>query len=472
VAIMEQNNFEKNVQRQLDEFKIPPSDAVWANVEKHVGKKGKDRKLIFIIFIVTVILLSGGFWLFNSTKNNTTQTHQVSQLKKDSKPTNNEDSSFGKSKLTPHHNLKNTGSQSISGKKTKRFKVGSQNKIATGNEKKQVQPSDDFTSESDKNDSKPTNNQDFHIALNSENKSFEIKPDPGGIDNPDQADNVTANVQNQITIHDFTNHLLEEKNNQQLMGKNNSLSKKSSKNQDKNPWNFGMTFSGGASLISSNILEKNYPVMDLSSGFPPGAILNGGSPSYYYSASPIKNAAAFMAGVMVEKNLSAKNKISLGISYKYYSVTNKVGNKIDSTLRSAQYLATNYLINIGNRSKAYRNNFHYLEVPVSIKIQINKNKKLPLFWNAGVNISQLISSNALQFKSNPGVYYNDNSIFNKTQFGLHTGLSLTLFSRKKMPFSFGPYFYYSATSLADKGLYDGKHFSFVGIQTEILFRKK
>jgi hypothetical protein len=135
-------------------------------------------------------------------------------------------------------------------------------------------------------------------------------------------------------------------------------------------------------------------------------------------------------------------------------------------------LATNYLINIFNPSHTYRNNFHYLEVPVSIKIQINKNKKLPFFWNAGVNISQLISSNALQFKSNAGIYYNDNSMFNKTQLGLHTGLFLTLFSQQKAPFTFGPYFYYSATSLSGKGLYDGKHFSFIGIRTEILFRKK
>jgi hypothetical protein len=469
---MEQNNFEKNVQRQLDEFKIPPSDAVWANVEKHIGKKRKDRKLIFIFFVVAVMLLSGGFWLFNSTKNNAPQSHQVSQLKKDSKPTNNEDSSFVKSRLTPERNLKNTASESVSSGKTKRFKVGSQNKIAVRNENKQPPSSDDFTLKPEKEFSKPTNNQDFQFALNSENKSFEIKSDLRGIDHPDQVDKVTANIQNQISIDDFANHLAEEKDNQQLMGNNNSLSKRSSKNQHKNPWNFGMTFSGGASLMSSNILEKNYPVMDLSSGLPPGGILNGGNPSYYYSASPVKNAAAFTAGVLVEKNVSAKSKISLGISYKNYSVTNKVGNKIDSTLRSLQYLAANNFNNSANRSHAYRNNFHYLEVPVSIKIQINKNKKLPLFWNAGVNISQLISSNALQFKSNPGVYYNDNSIFNKTQFGLHTGLSLTLFSRKKMPFSFGPYFYYSATSLSDKGLYDAKHFSFVGIQTQILFRKK
>ena len=95
-----------------------------------------------------------------------------------------------------------------------------------------------------------------------------------------------------------------------------------------------------------------------------------------------------------------------------------------------------------------------------------------MFWNAGINISHLISSKALQFQSNPGVYYHDNSMFNKTQFGLHTGFSIVLFAQQKTPLTIGPDFYYSASRLADKGLYGGKHFSFIEIQTEILFRKK
>ena len=50
MTVMEQNNFEKNVQQKLDELKIPPSDAVWTNIEKRIGKKHKDRRAIFILF--------------------------------------------------------------------------------------------------------------------------------------------------------------------------------------------------------------------------------------------------------------------------------------------------------------------------------------------------------------------------------------------------------------------------------------
>jgi hypothetical protein len=109
---------------------------------------------------------------------------------------------------------------------------------------------------------------------------------------------------------------------------------------------------------------------------------------------------------------------------------------------------------------------------VSLKFQLTKNNSLPVYWLAGINISQLIGSNALQFKNDPGVYYNDNSLFNKTQWGFSTGFFATLFSQKKTPVNIGPYFYYNATRLANEGLYDKKHFNFIGMSAEILFNKK
>jgi hypothetical protein len=82
----------------------------------------------------------------------------------------------------------------------------------------------------------------------------------------------------------------------------------------------------------------------------------------------------------------------------------------------------------------------------------------------------LISTNALQF--NPaGYYYKNNSLFNKTQLGLNTGLFVTLFSKQKNPLSIGPFFYYDVTHISSQGLYNKKHFVFTGLQAEILFGK-
>ncbi len=125
-----------------------------------------------------------------------------------------------------------------------------------------------------------------------------------------------------------------------------------------------------------------------------------------------------------------------------------------------------------NNIHSFRNNFHFLDIPVSMKFQLNKNKKFPLSWNAGIDISELINTNALQFDSGSSVYYHDNSFFKKLQLGLHTGFSATVFTSGKHPLTFGPAFYYSLTNLSGKGLYDNRHFNFIGINAAILLRKK
>ncbi|MGN6340134.1 MAG: outer membrane beta-barrel protein [Ginsengibacter sp.] len=461
---MEQNNFEKNVRQKLEELKIPPSDAVWANVEKQLGKKEKGKKVILIFFVLLIFLLTGGYWLLNSSKNNPTQNHQVTQLLKDSKARNKEDSSFEKAKIKSGNNLTTIDSASVSSGRTR----VANSQIATNHKTRQRKFSDDYTSTPNQVLSKRTNKEDSLIASSKLIKKTTIVE----IENKNERENISINFQNQINIDSFLIQLESEKTIQKLIAKNTSSQKKDAAKKPGKRWDYGVTISAGSSFIGSNILERNYQSMDMSSGLPSPGNSNGGNPSYYYFPSLIKNSTAFIAGVLAEKKLSAKSKISVGISYKYYSLINKVGNKIDSILTSAQYFTAYSLNNTANRSQSYRNNFHYLEIPVSIKIQINKSKKLPLLWNGGINFSESISSNALQFNPNLGIYYNDNSIFNKTQFGLHTGLSLTLFSEQKIPLTFGPYFYYSATSLSDKGLYGAKHFSYIGIQTEILFGKK
>ncbi len=463
---MEQNNFEKNVQQKMDELKIAPSESVWTNVEKRIGKKDKNRRLIFIIFFLFLFLLSGGYWLINSSKNNQKNNQQISNvIKKEShgKSTNNEDSSFQKQEINSQKNTGNKDVTSVLSKKIKSTETKSENIKEKVKEPKHGKLIAEITAKQVENYGKARNNEDSDFELNNQ-----ITPKMLEKENENFADKSNENIEDKIDVDSISTQVKSENPTEKIIANNNSGKKKDSTKKDKNRWNIGFTFSGGESSISTNPLKASYPVADYLS------MPQGGIPSYYYyQPSPIKNSTAFVAGIFIEKNISKRGKISFGLSYKYYSLVNKVGIKIDSLLSpSMQYYNVSNPYSSIISSHNYRNNFHYLELPLSFELRLNKNKKLPLSWNAGINISELISSNALQFKSNPGVYYNDNSLFNKTQFGLGTGLSLTLFSQQKMPFTFGPYFYYSATSLADNGLYARKHFNFIGIRTEILFKKK
>ena len=459
---MEQNNFEKNVQQKMDEFKIAPSDSVWTNVGKRIHKKEKDRKVIFILFFLIVFLLSGGYWLLNLSKNNQKSKEQISNViekKSSSKGTNKGDSSSANLEIDSKNNLSNRDAALLSSKKIKNFKTIS----VIENEKEKYEnhrnSNAEFTANRIEESSKERNITDLDFQLNT--------IDPVQIEKENDADQLKVNLESKINA-DALSQLQSEKKGEKLIVLNDLSKKNDSVKTHKQHWNIGFTFSGGESSIERNLLQRSFPVADYVSNMP-----SGGIPSYYFQPSPIKNSTAFIIGAFIEKNVSARGKIALGLSYKYYSLINKVGKKVDSLLSpSAQYFSLSNSYNSFNSSHTYRNSFHYLEVPVSFKLQLNKNKKLLLSWQAGVDVSELIGSNALQFESNPGIYYHDNSIFNKTQLGVHTGLFATLFSKQNMPFTFGPYFYYSASSLSGTGLYNGKHFSFIGIRTEVLFKKK
>jgi hypothetical protein len=467
---MEQNNFEKNMQQKMDELKIAPSESVWTNVEKRIGKKDKDRKLIFMLFLLIVFLLSGGYWLMNSSKNNQNNNHQIGNVIKNessSKGRNNEDSSFAKPGIILQNKPENNDVARVLVKKIKDSNIHSQNIIDKEKEKNGEKIIGKFESEPKENFSKQRNNEDSAFALN-EKKPAKIKSDIFEKENENVPDNSMNNIENHISAESISKQLKLEKTGEKIIAKNDSAKKN---NSAKKHWDIGFTFSGGASLIGNDLLERNSRVADLSAAFPGGS--SSGNPGYFYSPSPIKNSTAFIAGIFIEKNISVRGKIALGLSYKYYSLVNKVGKKVDSLLSpSTQYFSVSNSYNSYNSIHTHRNNFHFLEVPVSFKLQINKNKKLHLSWETGVDLSQLISSNALQFKPNPGLYYNDNLMFHKTQFGLNTGLFVTLFSHQKMTFTVGPYFYYSFSKLAEEGLYQNKHFSFIGIRTEILLKKK
>jgi hypothetical protein len=452
---MEQNNFEKDIQQKMGELKIAPSDSVWPNIEKHIGKKKKERRAIFIIIAFLLFLSLGGLWFINSKTNNQQKNEPIANiLEKGSKPTNNPDSSL-KQKLIDKGIFSKSDTASIISKNSK-IKINSVEKN-TFNPKKLI-----ITSSKNKSAlSRRTKNEENYFVTDNKNNSStkkdgiietKIKEEVASLQNENKNDSLTE----QSKIPNIKKETAPTKD---------SLTKINQKKNKKHPWNFGVTFSVGTSVRMKNSIQANY----LNTY---GNITAGGIPVGYSNPSEVKSSASFNAGVFLEKNISDKNKISFGISYQYFSFVNKVGSTIVPSGNNLSLNSSGNFYGVGNTFKSYRNQFHFLEIPVSFNFRINKSKNVPIFWNAGINVSELISSNALQFQSNPGMYYHDNSLLNKTQFGLHTGFSVILFTKEKTPITIGPYFYYSPTNIANKGLYGKTHFSSFGIRAEMLFRKK
>jgi hypothetical protein len=214
-------------------------------------------------------------------------------------------------------------------------------------------------------------------------------------------------------------------------------------------------------------------------------------------ASPIQPDLSFSVGFFVQRALSPRLKVSLGVQYTYMSVNTQVGQKVDAPLEintdtssskivQGYYKLPGYVsvtadpaingISAGYQgqgqkyvSDKHRYRFQYIEIPLMVTWQINKGRRLPpVVLEGGVSISRLLSVDALHFEGKKGVYYEDKSLFNKTQFNFIAGLSVGLFQKSKHPLWIGPTLRYSLNGLVNKDVSAGQYMWSAGIRVKML----
>ena len=450
---MEENKFEKQVQQKMDDLKIHPSDAVWEKIEARIEKRRRPVRGLFLLIFLCV-LLTGSYVLWN------TSHHPITEAR------NSE-------KANPQ---KNTNEILIKGIKNRKASTDFNGGII--NQKNNT--AGHGAAKTDIN-----NNSATQYKLSTGKKI--IRTDSTEIPAPSAAqhegkENISADTSfySRAQPETLTKNEIVKTEKDLSYGEINedSLSKPPSfperaeikdtlqqvpasdrtpKGVNKKKWKPGILFSGGISGIGHNFLglekARAYDYPNSAQGSPG----TGPGPT----PSEIKSAFGFMAGIFAEKDISARAALLLGINFSSFNTSNNVGTRNDTT---GAYNSRNIV-------KSYNNNYSFVEFPVTLKVHLGKGKRLPIFWDGGFVISELISSDGLQFNPVTGYYYSDNSLFNKTQFGLSTSLSLALFSKQKNKLLIGPYFYYSASGVASEGLYNKKHFVFSGLRTEFIIGK-
>ena len=459
MSIMEENKFERQVRQKMDELKINPSDSVWENVKSGIEKR-KNRKWAFLIlFFLFALLLTGGYWLYNTNHSIFIEKEISNNIKKEI-----EDSSFiKKSNTTEERNKTAQLNTEISKQVNKKIysadkEVAKKQSIITIKRKIKGQKSANIVVAISSAEAEIVN-RPAKIDEEIKSNEFNNKPDDGNLNNikpglQNELATVDSNKKNIPADKAITKKLAKQEDTLSDVSKKKSLSAKS-----KNRWNVGFFISGGISHIGNQFLGFGNSNADylqaLSNANPSGGII-------ITYPSKVKNSGGYIAGIFMEKEISFKTKFSLGINYKEFNTSTLIGQKNDTT---GTYSARNTQLR-------YFNNFKFIELPVQLKVRLGSRNSFPVFWTGGITLSQLINSNALQFDPYTATYYKNNSLFNKTQIGLNTGFSAVLFQNQKAAILFGPYFYYSASQLAKKGLYNKKHFVFIGLHTEILFGKK
>ncbi|MEP6583248.1 MAG: hypothetical protein ABJA90_03230 [Ginsengibacter sp.] len=472
---MEENKFEKQVRQKMGELKLNPSEPVWENVKKRIEKRRTKKWELFIFFLLFVLLLSGAYLLFNNSGELTPSSHKIANhIKKQPG-----DSASNKDRVFEETNKANdllferknvSKPQAVANNNKEIIKPVSRNiakKIITTRQSKsriivaisnpQTDIAESLVKPGEELESKQvidaTVNSNIKIEVTSSIKEVtsSIKNDDARIDSVDK--NVSAN-------NDISKELAKPKDTVAF-----KEGKKSENHLSKNKWNIGILISAGISHIGNQFLGLGYTPTDYSRDQ-----LNNGSTGggvIITNPSKVKNSVGYITGIFLEKNISSKTKISFGINYKVFSTSNLVGPKNDS---ADTYKAINASGPV-NATASYYNHFRFIEFPVCLSMQLTKNKSFPLFWNLGISLTQMISSDALQFDPYKGEYFKRNSFFNKTQLGLSTGVSASFFNRQKFPVTFGPYFYYSVSSLSNTGLYDKKHLVCFGLEGRIKISK-
>ncbi|MEO8855054.1 MAG: hypothetical protein ABI359_14820, partial [Ginsengibacter sp.] len=309
---MEQNNFEKDIHRKLEELKIVPSDSVWKNVQENILKKEKKRKVIFILFFLFLLISLGGFWLFNSITNKQERKVVIAKISiKDSRSTNSLDSSFIKQGINPGISTNYD---------TTKFAYRNKKNKATQDEKNISNPKKTILfSKSRKDSSESTNNQKSHF-LTDKTAISPIESEPVSDTTIKKEKTILPEENKKDSLQSSTEL---QKNNNTTILKNDSVTKKHPKKVEKHSWTFGITFSGGNSFTTRKQSATNTVYSD------PSSYGNGsGIPGSYSMPSEFKSSSAFFVGAILEKNISGQNQVSFGISYQYFSLINKVGNAL------------------------------------------------------------------------------------------------------------------------------------------------
>lgn len=217
-------------------------------------------------------------------------------------------------------------------------------------------------------------------------------------------------------------------------------------------------------------------------------------------ASPIQPDFAASVGVFIQRTLSPRLKVSVGLEYSYMSVNTQVGKRYDSSIAvnvganslkviPEFYDSPGYIDTASGRfpsvqwqgqapgqnqgweyySQKQRYRFHYIEIPIMLNWQINKGRRLPpIAFEGGVSVGRLFSVDALHYEGVKGVYYEDNSLFNRTQFNFVTGLSVGLLQKSKHPLWIGPDLRYSLNGLVKKEVSTGQYLWSTGISFKML----
>ncbi len=519
----------------MEELQFVPSQQVWQNVEKELPKERKRRRWLILPLLV-LGMLAGAYFIFNEknvaesaiTKNTPVARAQDNALSEPS--TNNQPKA---SNPTPHRatinqSEKNKNSATVSqpkngdplaagglvkeplnngslaGQNTIEFK-GADDRTAVFHrqdekrlnqrklkDKKMVITGSSYSEEKNKDGKEQVSSFQSLITKADADKKNIINTDPiiSVEDKAGQAE-LDATIQPESLA---ANEMLPGKDSigerPAAMQTRDSISKtaiavKSAGKKNKWKW-LGNIEAGFANLNNSFAPLGALGISGVSEAAKsattsiPMSLQTNTSPFQLSSPPPANPRPGFSykIGVVAEKAVSRRSNFTIGISYAFLSTRGSSGAVANGNNSGANFSGVQndllssrqYYLNTSN--KEFGNEYHFLQLPVSFSTLLGRGKRLPFYWNTGVSVNYLLTSNALVYDNISRAYYKDKGIFRPLQLGWHTGIEAEFFFRKSRPLRLGPQFNFNFSQLLKTPSGDKQRFAYAGIRAGLQLNKK
>lgn len=494
---MQENEFEKQVKEAMEGFKLTPSAPVWNRIEQQLPREKRRRRFIVFFFLFAGLGVSG-YFLYNKLNNEGTSiTKPETVIKKlnstetlsDTKDKRDIEKEITAKKITPDTEQQQLLQKQQVAKITVQEQKKSGTRVLNGKNNQQQEVQQTFVPDNNEvtlnsfND-KTSNELPGSIitdpALQPNTKpaeqdaaALEMKP----VDNIHSADSAI----NEITIiaavqSDSSKEILSPDS---LLTVATQAKKETVKMKPAQKWQLGVTaLYGRADLVESffNLGSNFDKAYDLST--PQGNTGGGSYIEYDFNVSrQVKAKNAFTIGLAVKRELSARSSLITGIEYTSLHTQIETGLKKDTTAifyynndLSAQRTELNsfYRPGYGN---TYTNSYSFIQIPVVYEHQLNRSKKIKVNWNAGLSLSQMVSTNAIVFDYNNQAFYSNNKLFRKTQVDMLAGLNMQFNNGKHATINLGPQFQYNFSNLFRSGSYGKQHLINYGLRATVLFKK-
>lgn len=531
---MSDRDFEKQVQQEMDGFKLRPSASVWVEVEKNIRRDKRRRRAIIWIPLGLLFLLAGGYLIYTTTDNKSLTAQQPSVLTGNelsgnattastTDQQNNKPNSSNKTAIVENSNRDNTGTRNNPDQPAvhrQNTAVDNEVQELPGNDNKQ--PSAAVTASGNNNKSGLSNKtpgvKQAPRKMNRATQQPLLEPTAGSSGKQKKVSedkiiegNTAEQAERVMLVENTEGSKVDEKNSnpenitagvktvepaikdstqndsavaalpaiaiQETITPDSAATAVTAKKPAQtSKWQWGIQANVGiANFSDGNLFDfsGSTRVMDLAFSAPVynNQFNNSRAP---VDPSPIYAGRAFGIGGFVQRNLSKRWAVSAGLHYNYYSVRTFVGERVDS-LQTVNIGSNNSTFTDqyyrGSNDQSYTFRYHFIEIPVAVHYRIINSRTFPVTWDAGFAVSRLVGTNALHFDGIGGVYYKNNDLFRKMQYRVTTGISFGILQRSKHPLLVGPQVNYFVSDLINEAVSQDKRLWSAGIQAKILLKK-